>query len=943
MESGPRRTTRRGAGQRGSGAITTPDSGSQRGRRGAKGGLGALGEVNAGCLTGDLLAGVSLVAASSSLSDEGAEADNEDCSASEAGGCGEGGGDGMGGGMVALPLSHIHTHSNDIYRPLISSDSNAENVSRGGLVTSEVPSSAQRRYSLRTRSRTPHARSTAGTPTSKRKWIQENDDAAQPKLRKRVLRVKPDKHNDIIAQPLAQPASKDTTPIASKKINEFSVRSSRSSSRASNASKSSAASTAASNTSVKLVNNIPLPLASFPSNPKLTIAEPSSIDMTPKAVSKLVTSAFQRFGDSSKKPQIMNDSMDIFFNSPTAKTQERLNTASARKSHRPTSPSPAARKYKSFTASIDTSDSSDSEALTLHGAGSLGGLCGTAVQKNKSKGSSLILDSRTDSSTEASVSETGESSGPNTSRPAWMKTRKSGRQLFPNHQPSQQRVAMVPTEGVDKITKQLLLAGLQSPLRGPSFGGLASAGHVIGVGSRQLCSSGADFLSRLKEGCEGDDEEGFTSDDMLASTEESAYETGDENDVVVERWNNVAEAVGASCVSPEYGALLLVFKRMLAENCAFASGDVCKCSLVSPSWKNAAQAAIWNEPTFNAVSTMLKMHRVLFGEAQSERILDRPAKPQFGGLRGMLGIDVHPSPRKLLFPDNTLLDMGQPNYEAKNKHRDTALIPNPKLAKLVNSVSFSLSNPRDHRFPPTFDVQAFITDTFPNLTSLCLMGTPDWVNPYLLSSIVKNSRLRTNLSTLELYSHAMDRFLTDPNPDVMDCVLQFLGKLKGLKRLVVHESTRLDDHGLKAISEGSSGLEVLSLQSCSNVTSTGVCWIIERCKELTALEVASCPQVGDEFFRSLVGAGGGALKSLVLSNLAEIQEEESVLGLLAPLCSASGLELKGLCVARMSGLTEEGVRKIVARQPALESFRVVKCDQVSKDGLGDLSNVTVLS
>ncbi|KAI8839113.1 hypothetical protein BJ741DRAFT_647754 [Chytriomyces cf. hyalinus JEL632] len=426
-------------------------------------------------------------------------------------------------------------------------------------------------------------------------------------------------------------------------------------------------------------------------------------------------------------------------------------------------------------------------------------------------------------------------------------------------------------------------------------------------------------------------------------------------------------------------------------------------------WKDAVYVVVWEAPVFFRLASMLKMHRAIYGGGDS--LLGPPASAKLhratpgsnlnSNLRGekdqgttssakkrgipnMLAIPDPSSPRKLLFDEpqgskrnhkshgaSTANSMSPPYVQGHHHHFQQKYqyqqLPNPKLARLVQSISFHLFHPGDRHFSPAFDVQAFFTDTFPNLTQLSLSGAAEWINPYLLARIVTNPRLVKNLTSLELSSGAMDRLLLGGETGVSSGdasaaaaalrVVPLLHKLKYLKRLIINDSHVFDDVVLKAFVAGScvkgggGGLEHVVLCGCRNVTVAGIHDLVTKCAaKLKVLAISVCAKVGGDLFSGAMKRAV-ALRTLSFAHLGPSKSDAALVDLLAGLdcqrqvnCTGkiedfggfgSCVRLEHLSVTGAPWLSLDSVARIVDGQRFLKTFKISECDLLPSDAMQD--------
>ncbi|KAI9342624.1 hypothetical protein BDR26DRAFT_917933 [Obelidium mucronatum] len=490
---------------------------------------------------------------------------------------------------------------------------------------------------------------------------------------------------------------------------------------------------------------------------------------------------------------------------------------------------------------------------------------------------------------------------------------------------------------VDSLTDQMNASLLETPLKARRATCMAT---VVAYGGGGGATQQKEFIAK----CLAKPHEDKNSGAKSISDSDAAFPLL----VSTDAEDDDDDQIEVSMIGTDHNALALVFRYMIVNEM-----DVLHCAEVCKLWKGAAEQEIWRAPVFVKLSAMFKMHQAIYGDAVSTKTLhgaslwNQGKKSGIRGMLGMVGVAVDPSsPRKLLFPG------GQTTMPTPAKEPDAkeafCMKPNPKLAKLVQSVAFHLFYPGDMRYPPKFDVQSFLTDTFPNLTALSLSGTPQWVNPYFLARIASCPRLRRSLASLELSCGVMDKLTSDENTS-HEAVAPMWEKLSGLKRIVVNESRTLDDAILKFMGKGSFGLEEVRLIGCFGVTEVGILELVKLCgKTIKILEISCCPKVGDGFLKGLAyhygvhqsNSGGGIssqaelklLKTLVLSQKGNgLFSEEGLLSLLAPAGRNAIVALTSLSVTLFPTLSVNGVNRIVENQQGLLRFQIQGCPNVIRN------------
>ncbi|KAJ3350719.1 hypothetical protein HDU83_009447 [Entophlyctis luteolus] len=696
-------------------------------------------------------------------------------------------------------------------------------------------------------------------------------------------------------------------------------------------------------------------------------AEPASAAgqcSTPKAMAAQASSAFNRFGAANKTPNLnATDDMDIFFNSPTTKTLQLLQNSSKR---RPTSPTPTRpSSQRVLLASDGESADSDTGHPSLLNLPSNSNVPQSAISTKSSLHRRLFVDPS----------------------PAFL-------------DPSSQHDVKV-----SQLVDKLCVSALESPVKRPQQGGTLY-GHSRYQQLSAMRWKIGDFYSE-----DGDDEFGnydgptkpnkysasggflkrtpsFVGPTVGCGESSTEAETCDD-----EEYTATPSMSNATCENecPLPRPLLALVFRVLKENGNLK--DIINAMQTCKLLKAVGEEVLWEAPCFTSMSAMLKMHYAIYGsgcakvERESSGAMQIRTKRN-GGIRGMLGISDPSSPRKLLFPDSALANVAESrgnNAGADTKKDAATLKGNRALASLVHSLTFRLFNPSDRKFPLVFDVQAFLADTFPNLTALSLSGAPHWVNPYLLARMSSSTRLRKQLRRIELTSGAMDGLISTgggmnsaPNSDgvlPVESIVHFWRRFRSLSSIRIVTSLRLDDHVLKAIADSArAGLTELELAGCVRITDVGLAWVLQRCRNLQTLAIDACPGIrGGSFSVSeafngrsagmaVAGAtrdGGGCRTPPPLARLEHLRLANMDIGcadlanlLLAPPSPppANGdngppMRLRTLELANLASVTAQFVRSVVSAQPQLRVLRACGCGLCEadiRDDMGSKCHVVIL-
>ncbi|KAJ3098309.1 hypothetical protein HK100_005129, partial [Physocladia obscura] len=519
----------------------------------------------------------------------------------------------------------------------------------------------------------------------------------------------------------------------------------------------------------------PLDMKHSPIASEQTVLAPMNI--TPKATA----SAFNRFKASAKEIN-QEDEMDVFFNSPTVKTVAKMQLASANKSRRAISPTP--RNSTLLNLADLTSDSSEQDDVELPMIKSMAKYVNSPF-KSLAEYSIFNRSILNNSSSNSNNNNNKKASGLN-------------RNLFNNNR----------LDNVSMLTDKLNFSILHSPVKNQNY---ASRINDLSKKSLENSSDGDDEIASNRNA------KNLGNRRYKDSTDDSADEGN--GPIACFEQNSINKNEFSMTAVKFYTALMLVFKFLRKHT--GHTRDVLNAARVCKVWRHAAESVLWEAPAFIKVSAMLKMHRHIHGIADlsaastPQEFFAGTTKTSRATLVGkkrsgvyeMFGIADPSSPRKLLFPDgaaiptpekeqhyhqnggaaapfsvpltspiniakdytnssnnNSSSSNGNNNSNITNDSNSSGTCSSDKkhsarqLAKLVKSISFHLFYPQDKRFPPSFDVQAFLTDTFPNLAALSFSGTPAWINPYLFSRITSGS-LRWTLESLELTGGAMDRLI----------------------------------------------------------------------------------------------------------------------------------------------------------------------------------------
>ncbi|KAI8852227.1 hypothetical protein BC829DRAFT_385464 [Chytridium lagenaria] len=197
------------------------------------------------------------------------------------------------------------------------------------------------------------------------------------------------------------------------------------------------------------------------------------------------------------------------------------------------------------------------------------------------------------------------------------------------------------------------------------------------------------------------------------------------------------------------------------------------------------------------------------------------------------------------------------------------------------------------------------------------MGSPDWVDSFLISRMASNSSLRSSLEVLELHAGAAERISRD-------ALVVHLGRFHGLKRLVLGGSLALTDDALKSVAIGCRNLVTLALWRCPIITDFGITNIVERCKDLRTLEIGHCPGVSDRLLSAMANTEHLSIHTLSLCYLSATKVSQvALINLLAPVGSASSPKIAKLVLNGFPGLTVDGIALIATRQAATLRYLTV--------------------
>ena len=221
---------------------------------------------------------------------------------------------------------------------------------------------------------------------------------------------------------------------------------------------------------------------------------------------------------------------------------------------------------------------------------------------------------------------------------------------------------------------------------------------------------------------------------------------------------------------------------------------------------------------------------------------------------------------------------------------------------LVESISYSYTHPSDSRAPTKFPIQSFLSCTFPNLTSIRLTGSPQWLNNLLISQLAGSKRLRKCLTCFSLSGAKL------VDEDGMKHILKF----SSLELLELENCIGVCDTLLQSL--GKSKIEVVNIGYCSKITVKGVESLLKgrllKCDGgLKELDVSGC-LLGDELFKVFVDINEMKIKptirlrSLTISNMRKL----SIAGISNILNTKELLpELRSLNISNFSDLNDETV------------------------------------
>ncbi|KAJ3089074.1 hypothetical protein HK102_007265 [Quaeritorhiza haematococci] len=357
--------------------------------------------------------------------------------------------------------------------------------------------------------------------------------------------------------------------------------------------------------------------------------------------------------------------------------------------------------------------------------------------------------------------------------------------------------------------------------------------------------------------------------------------------------------------------ILQVMFRQLA-----ASGHhstVLTCLTVCKMWRDAALKVIWAAPRCNHLNQMVKMCKVLHSGLFLKEMLGGKTSARRLLLADLEKAADEPQSSSSNPPINSSAELQQEQTTLMESHSNIS-----NYASMIRSFTYHYVNPSDRRHPPKFDVVKFLCESFPNLESLHLTGSPDWLDSYLLVRLSKKKRTRRLLKSLVLSG------TSKINEEGFQHALPKFGELRVL---ALENLPQLTDGILCAVAKSCSQLEALRLPHCYKITVHSIRELVRRVPRLRELDLTCCTSLTDEVFDALLAPAVPWVKLSMLvaydnkrSTIKGPKDEGSINSSNAP-STTRPQQLHSLSLSHCHNLTEGGLisllanPKITARMP----------------------------
>ncbi|XP_071393804.1 F-box and leucine-rich repeat protein 13 [Centroberyx affinis] len=164
-------------------------------------------------------------------------------------------------------------------------------------------------------------------------------------------------------------------------------------------------------------------------------------------------------------------------------------------------------------------------------------------------------------------------------------------------------------------------------------------------------------------------------------------------------------------------------------------------------------------------------------------------------------------------------------------------------------------------------------------------------------------------------------------PRMTDASLKYMATLKNLQYLDISHCNKVDDTGIRYLTEGSSVTKVreLNVSHCSNISDISVMRIAQRLCKLHHLNLSYCERLTDT---GLEWLSGSSISSLDISGC-NIQDQG--------LAALEGIHLKKVVLAECVYITDIGLEKLCKHVRDLEHVDVSHCVALSDPAIRALS------
>jgi hypothetical protein len=391
-----------------------------------------------------------------------------------------------------------------------------------------------------------------------------------------------------------------------------------------------------------------------------------------------------------------------------------------------------------------------------------------------------------------------------------------------------------------------------------------------------------------------------------------------------------------------------------------STSDLLNVTTVCKAWANSAVPQMWKNVSLRSTAGMWKLWSLMAGTEQVGRsksipgnLPPLPSDVEMSPMRRSHRIIVSTPPSKHSNPyvhhENTMILSPRLVHlpRATSPYFNTLLERSKSYRTFVESLSFRSIDADGKRVPmlrgPSLQIlKVFMSNRkwFPNLRTLYLSGSAEWIDDELLEFISAGSEAIGGP-----HGPLRDLTLSGTRNLSREALMGWLPRIKTLERISIEFSEQVDDEVVETLVRNLPRLSSVRFPFCSNVTDRGVRSISEISSRLKEIDLSFCTGVTRTGISYLLHNAGTRLSQVEVGHIGAtefarpfgdvIPSSVRVLDLGGhdplPLVHHLPRRLQVLRLQDCQQLTMQDVRQILDRCDALQTLDLSDCGQIDVD------------